>query len=176
MRYRPLLFYVVISFCLSVALQSVSAQSDSTDKPCSTPEASRFDFWIGKWDLTWDDSLKGTNIITKELDGCVIHESFSDSLAKFYGRSYSVFNPTKGVWQQTWVDNSGNYMDFVGIFENEKMTLGRSFVGPKGKTVMQRMIFSNISDSSLDWSWESSLDGGKNWKQNWLIHYERTIE
>jgi len=54
------------------------------------------------------------------------------------------------------------------------MTLSRSFVGPKGKTVMQRMTFFNIVDDSLDWSWESSLDGGQNWKQLWLIHYKRT--
>lgn len=176
MRYRPLLFNVVLMFCLSVALQTVSAQSDSTDKPCSAAEASQFDFWIGKWDLTWGDSLKGTNIITKELDGCVIHEHFSDPKERFYGRSYSVYNSTKKLWQQTWVDNQGNYLDFEGGFENEKMTLSRSFVGPKGKTVMQRMVFFNISDSSLDWSWESSLDRGKNWKQLWLIHYKRAPE
>ncbi|MCH7689753.1 MAG: hypothetical protein IIA17_01745 [candidate division Zixibacteria bacterium] len=176
MRYRPLLFNVVLIFCLSVAFQTVSSQADSTDKPCSAPEASQFDFWIGKWDLTWGDSLKGTNIITKELDGCVIHEHFSDPKERFYGRSYSVYNPTKKLWQQTWVDNQGNYMNFKGGFENGKMTLSRSFVGPKGKTVMQRMIFSNISDSSLDWSWESSLDGGKNWKQLWLIHYKKAPE
>ncbi len=176
MRIRQSMFGVLFIFCFSVAAQSVGAQSDSTEQACSAPQASQFDFWIGNWELTWGDSLKGTNIITKELDGCVIHEHFSDSLAKFYGRSYSVFNPTKGIWQQTWVDNQGNYMEFEGGFENGKMALGRSFIGPKGKTVMQQMIFSNISDSSLDWSWESSLDGGKNWKQNWLIHYKRTKE
>ncbi len=174
MRIRQLMFGVIFFFCFSVAAQSVSAQSDSTNKPCSTPEFSQFDFWVGSWELTWNDTVKGTNVITKELDGCVVHEIFSDPAGKFYGRSYSVFNPTKSVWQQTWVDNQGNYMDFEGGFENGMMTLGRSFVGPKGKTVMQRMRFSNISDSSLDWSWESSLDGGKNWKQNWLIHYKRT--
>lgn len=167
------MFRVLLIFCLSIASQTVTAQSDSTDEPCSALESSQFDFWVGSWDLTWNDTIKGTNVITKELDGCVIHESFSDPTNNFYGHSYSVYNPTKGVWQQTWVDNSGNYLDFEGGFENGKMTLSRSFVGTKGKAVMQRMIFSNISDSSLDWSWESSLDSGATWKQLWLIHYKR---
>jgi hypothetical protein len=74
------------------------------------------------------------------------------------------------------VDNNGSYLDFEGSFEDDKMTLSRSYVGPKGKTAMQRMIFFNISDDSLDWSWESSLDDGKTWKQLWLIHYERATK
>ena len=173
MRYRSLLFNVVLVFCFSAAAQSENAQSDSRDKPCSAPEAGQFDFWVGSWELTWNDTVKGTNVITKELDACVVHENFSDPAGKFYGRSYSIYNPSKKLWQQTWVDNQGNYMDFEGGFENGKMTLSRSFVGPKGKTVMQRMTFFNIVDDSLDWSWESSLDGGKNWKQLWLINYKR---
>ena len=167
------MFGVLLIICLSIGVQSVIAQADSTAKPCSAPEASQFDFWVGSWNLTWNDSVNGTNVITKELDGCVIHENFSHPAENFYGQSYSVYNPTKGVWQQTWVDNSGNYLDFEGSFEDGKMTLSRSFVGPRGKAVMQQMIFSNISESSLDWSWESSLDSGTTWKQLWLIHYEK---
>lgn len=176
MKYRPLMFSVKLIFCLSLAVQTLNAQSDTTDKPCSAPEASQFDFWVGSWELTWNDTVKGTNVITKKLDGCVIHEDFSHPTENLYGQSYSVYNPTKSVWQQTWVDNQGNYMVFEGGFENGKMTLSRSFVGPKGNTVMQRMIFYNIADDSLVWNWESSLDDGKTWKQNWVIHYKRTDE
>ncbi|MCH9025376.1 MAG: hypothetical protein IH931_08590 [candidate division Zixibacteria bacterium] len=176
MRIRQLMFGVLFIFCFSAAAQSENAQSDSTDRPCSAPEAGHFDFWVGSWELTWNDTVKGTNVITKELDSCVIHEDFSHPTENFYGQSYSVYNPTISVWQQTWVDNSGNYLDFEGGFKKGKMTLNRTFVGPKGKTVMQRMMFYNIADDSLDWSWESSLDDGKTWKQNWLIHYERASE
>ena len=176
MKQQLLLFGFSMILTFAIATENINAQSDTIGKPCSAPEGSQFDFWIGKWELTWNDTMTGTNVITKELDGCVIHENFSDPTEKFYGRSYSVFNHTKGVWEQTWVDNQGNYMNFKGGFENGKMTLSRSFVGPKGKTVTQRMVFHNISDDSLDWSWESSLDDGKTWKQNWLIQYKRAAE
>jgi len=53
MKYRPLMFSVKLIFCLSIAVQTVNAQSDTTDKLCSAPEASQFDFWIGKWELAW---------------------------------------------------------------------------------------------------------------------------
>jgi len=36
-----------------------------------------------------------------------------------------------------------------------------------------RMVYYNIKQDSFDWSWEASTNGGKTWKQNWLIHYKR---
>ena len=154
----------------------VSAQTDAPPKPCSSPEAGHFDFWLGKWELTWNDTVTGTNIITKELDGCVVHENFSAPGTDFNGTSYSVYNATKNIWEQTWVDNQGSFMNFTGGFENGKMTLGRSLVGPKGNHVMQRMVFYDIAKDSLKWSWESSLDSGQTWNQNWLINYQRAPE
>jgi hypothetical protein len=53
------------------------------------------------------------------------------------------------------------------------MMLSRSFTDKKAQKVSQRMKFFNITRNSLDWSWESSLDEGKTWRQNWLIHYKR---
>ena len=176
MKYRAIITGIVILIGLQSPATLVLAQTATPEPPCSSPEASQFDFWIGTWDLTWNDTSHATNVITRDLDGCVIHESFADSTNKFYGQSHSVYNSSSGMWQQTWVDNQGSYMDFEGSLEDDKMTLSRSFVGPKGKTVMQRMVFYNIEENSLDWSWESSLDEGTTWKQNWLIHYKKASE
>ncbi len=140
---------------------------------CATPEFSQFDFWIGDWALSWNDTLHGINKITKTLDGCVIHENFSDPNSKFFGQSFSVYDPLKNQWQQTWVDNHGYYMTFTGGMINQEMILSRSILTKDGKELHQRMVFYNISKDALDWSWQSSTDGGQNWKQNWLIHYQR---
>jgi hypothetical protein len=167
--FRILIFVVAL---FSICWVSVS-DSPAQDKPCSSQEASQFDFWVGAWDLTWSDTVTGTNTITKELNGCVIHENFNSPSTNFSGKSYSVYNTDKGIWQQTWVDNQGGYLDFTGGLEEDNMILSRSFTGPKGNYVIQRMVFFNITNDSLDWSWESSLDSGKTWNQNWLIHYKR---
>ena len=43
----------------------------------------------------------------------------------FKGMSVSVHNAITDLWQQTWVDNNGGYLDFTGGFQNEVMTLSR---------------------------------------------------
>jgi hypothetical protein len=30
-----------------------------------------------------------------------------------------------------------------------------------------------VTANELDWSWESSRDGGKTWHVDWPIHYKR---
>jgi len=56
--------------------------------------------------------------------------------------------------------------------KGNKMILSREVETKKG-TIMQRMVFYNITDKSFDWNWEASVDHGKNWQLNWMIHYSR---
>lgn len=136
--------------------------------PCSSPEFNQFDFWLGKWDLFYSDSMHATNQITKDLDGCVIFENFNDPKQQFKGKSWSVYNPAKQRWEQTWVDNQGAYITLTGAFENDKMTLSTA-----PGISQKRMIFYNVKESALDWVWESTTDSGRTWKQLWKIHYTR---
>ncbi len=174
--FRAIVF-LALFLGVSLASRPVQAQQESSQPPpCSSPEASQFDFWLGHWNATWGDSGKGTNYVTKELAGCVIHEHFStlDSMP-FIGRSYSVYNIHTEMWHQTWVDNSGGYLDFTGGMQGDKMILSRT-ARPKGKDpFMQRMVYYNIKADSFDWNWEKSTDEGKTWKLLWKIHYQRAM-
>src|SRR5438445_581393 len=76
-------------------------------------------------------------------------------------------------WKQTWVDNEGGYLDFIGEFKDGQMVLAREAVRRDGSKVQQRMVFKNIGRNEFDWSWERSLDGGKTWEVLWPIHYKR---
>lgn len=147
------------------------------EKPCTGAEARQFDFWLGDWSLTWKDKdgneLKGTNSITSILGGCVIQEQFNDPGSGFRGMSVSTYSSTTGKWQQTWVDNTGSYLDFVGEFTDGKMALQRTATGG-GKQFLQRMMWYNISPDKLDWNWERSDDDGASWKLLWKIHYTRS--
>jgi hypothetical protein len=141
-------------------------------KPCQRPEVRQFDFWVGEWDLTWPDGGRGTNVIEHAFDGCVVKESFSAETDPLRGTSVSTFNAATGKWQQTWVDNQGSYLDFVGELRDGTMVLTREAT-IKGAKVLQRMVWHNIAKDSFDWNWERSDDGGKTWKVLWPIHYER---
>jgi hypothetical protein len=89
---------------LFIAFLNLQTQAQTTEKT--------FDFWIGKWNAYWDDSLKGNNDITKTLGGFIIEENFSAKYESFYGKSWSVFDSASNSWMQTWVDNTGAYLTF----------------------------------------------------------------
>jgi hypothetical protein len=105
---------VILSF---LTLKS-SAQNNS---PCSLPEASQFDFWLGDWNLTWNDTLHGTNHVEKIMSGCAVQENFTDPKLNYIGKSWSVYNKNFRQWQQTWVDNQGGYIALTGGMQGDSM-------------------------------------------------------
>lgn len=158
------------------AEQPNSSASKST--PCSQPQQRQFDFWLGEWDLTWPGQNggaagHGTNTIKRILDGCVVEENFDGGTAMHLrGTSVSLFDAQSSKWKQTWVDNEGGYLDFIGEFKDGQMILQREALRPDGAKVRQRMVYKNITSNEFDWSWERSLDG-KTWQVMWPIHYKR---
>ena len=158
------------------------AQSNSTPppEPCAAAEQKQLSFWVGEWDLTWPGNKAGeidhgTNSIKRILDGCVVQENFSAQAAgHLRGTSVSTFDAHAGKWKQTWVDNEGGYLDFVGEFKDGQMILQREAVR-QGEKFLQRMVWKNITANELDWSWEASHDGGKTWQVQWPIHYKRKL-
>ncbi|HEY3251492.1 MAG TPA: hypothetical protein VGK25_10285 [Ignavibacteria bacterium] len=147
------------------------------DSACTSPENSQFDFWLGEWNLDWktenNEQRFGTNVVSKILGGCVIEENFSTSDNSITGKSFSVYNPNKKIWQQTWVDNTGLYLDFTGGFEDGKMILSKVLIAKDGRKFDIRMVFNNIRQNEFWWHWEQSTDEGKTWSLLWLIHYKR---
>ena len=133
----------------------------------------QFNFWVGEWNLTWGKNGKGTNTIRKILNNKIIEENFNGTPSiPLIGRSYSAYDKNTGKWKQTWVDNSGSYLDFSGEFKDGKMSLSRKLI-VKGKPVIQRMVWHSITKNAFIWNWESSSDNGKTWKINWKISYKR---
>jgi hypothetical protein len=177
---RSLILVILAGALITVGAAQQQPQSGAkTQQPCSEPQQRQLDFWIGSWDLTWPgktagEIAHGTNNIARILDGCVVQENFSGGDAMpLRGLSVSLFNTRSGKWQQTWVDNQGAYLDFVGEFKDGQMTLAREATKPDGSKLLQRMVYKNITPTEFDWSWESSSDGGKSWKVVWPIHYRR---
>ncbi len=160
----PLILIVMI-------FQNVSAQSQVN---------TWFDFWVGKWDASWDEGDgkfgKGTNTITKVLDGTVIQEDFviTGGLQKgFKGMSLSVFGAGSNQWHQAWADNQGGFYNLVGERNGDVRifkTLPRT---ADGTEIVQRMVFKDIKNDSFTWDWEKTEDGGKTWKLEWRISYKK---
>jgi Protein of unknown function (DUF1579) len=171
----------LVWFMLLLSCGAGARQNNATakPKPCSEPEQKQLEFWVGDWDLTWPGNNSGTtdhgtNSVRRILDGCIVQENFSAANAgHLRGQSVSIFDVTANKWKQTWVDNEGGCLDFVGEFKDAQMILAREATRPDGTKLFQRMVFKNITHDEFDWSWESSKDGGRSWTVVWPIHYKR---
>ncbi len=171
-------FSLVLLVLFSSALFSQQSTIQASPNPCTIAEQKQFDFWIGEWDLTWPGKKAGrvghgTNSIKRILDGCVVQERFSAQQDHLRGTSVSTYDSRAGKWKQTWVDNEGGYLDFVGELNEGQLILQREAIRKDGTKTLQRMVWKNISANELDWSWEGSRDGGKTWQVQWPIHYKR---
>ncbi|MEX2601574.1 MAG: hypothetical protein WD355_08005 [Balneolaceae bacterium] len=167
---------LLLSFCLFQATSSLAQGSLEELAP-----EEYFDFWLGSWELTWEDSdgtlARGTNQIERILNQRVIREQFnavSGAYEGYTGESYSVYQAASGTWKQTWVDNSGGYLDFTGEFDGDRRMFTRTALNPEGEQSHQRMVFYDITDDSFTWDWELSVDDGETWELRWRIQYERS--
>ena len=159
-----------------VFLASLGAHAQAPSQGCDSPESKQMDFWIGDWEASYvvnGSAVKSSNRITKVLDGCAILEEFTGPPATtLIGRSYSMYDRFSGQWKQTWVDNSGSYLDFVGGVVDGNRVFAREFQR-QGKTVKQRMVFRDVKSDAFKWLWQRSDDGGTTWTTNWEIDYRR---
>jgi len=144
-----------------------------TDQPDPLgPEG--LDFWLGEWALSWGDAGHGTNRIERTVGGRVIQETFEghgreDTL---HGFSVSIREGEAGPWRQTWVDSSGSYLDLLGVDVDGRISFQRRAV-EDGVEVTWRMVWLDVTSTSLRWEWQRSTDGGATWATAWAIDYRR---
>jgi len=137
-------------------------------------DGTELDFWLGEWRATWSTG-RGRNRIGRILRRKVIHERFEgvdDESGRLVGQSWSVFDPRRNLWRQTWVDDSGGYLDLAGTRVDGWFCFERS-APERGPTSRQRMVFRDITPTTFRWTWEYSPDDGGTWKLRWEISYSR---
>ncbi|MBL8515371.1 MAG: hypothetical protein JNM76_00265 [Betaproteobacteria bacterium] len=171
------IFALMCSTIFGVAALAEAQTASPPPKPCTAPEARQFDFWLGDWTARFaggdGKTVTGRNTVGTLYDGCVIVEQFDGAPGSpLKGMSHSVYDGNAKRWKQTWVDNSGGYLDFIGGWEGDRMILTRE-TERNGQRFQQRMVWFDISREAFNWHWERSDDGGKTWKVNWRIAYQR---
>lgn len=121
--------------------------------PCASAEHRQFDFWIGDWRVAKPDgTFAGTNRVTREYGGCVIHEHYVTGKG-YSGESLNIYDPTRKVWHQTWVDDGGLLLTLEGRWDGKAMVLEGGG---------QRITWTANADGSVRQLWESR-DGKGAW-------------
>jgi hypothetical protein len=138
-------------------------------------DGSELDFWLGTWAVSWGEHGRGTNRIERILDDHVIHEQFDGrgERSRLVGESWSVFDPERHLWRQTWVDDQGGYLDLVGGRVDGWFSFGRE-APEDGPSARQRMVFRDVAADGFHWVWEASTDDGIIWQSRWEIDYRRS--
>lgn len=132
--------------------------------PCTSPEAGQFDFWVGEWEVQLSNgTVVGHNTIEKILNGCVLRESYYTP-SGYAGESFNIFDASRGVWHQTWVDVGGLLLTLEGGLEDGSMVLEGVVQGDDGP-VRQRITWNMIDENPdrVRQLWETSSDNGKSW-------------
>src|SRR5512143_140697 len=116
----------------TLMLGLVLAVATAHSGPCDAPEYRQFDFWAGDWQVTRPDgSVAGTNRITLEYGGCVLHEHYATPKG-YSGESLNTFDAGRKVWHQTWVDSTGTLLLLEGGLRGRDMVLEGSTTDGKG--------------------------------------------
>lgn len=170
----------------------VAATAPPTMASCETPEARQFDFYIGDWTIEqgirdaeggWIE-LPAETSVARAIDGCALVEHWTGDVqfhwtgmtspAPLHGLSVRAWDADAGAWNIYWMDSqtpvfsgtySGQFEDGTGRFYLERET-------PNGKR-LGRITFTNVTDSSLDWNFALSRDGGESWRVMWTMAMTR---
>jgi hypothetical protein len=151
--------------------------ADRNAHPCLYDVRYRqLDFWVGVWDVRpngAESQTPASNVITKEHDGCVVHEHWTAPASN--GESFNVYDISRDRWYQTWVDNSGGLHEYKGGLEGANMVYFADLAPPRGQTarVPTRLTFFNQGENRVRQLSEATADGGKTWTVNYDFIYTR---
>jgi hypothetical protein len=186
---------VVILFLLTFGSTfAVPLRAQTTLDPASLPQrdgSHDFDFVIGDWKAhvrRLPDRLNGSNVWV-EYDGISNHKKLLDSNANFEefdvtstdkklrikAQTLRLYNPTSRQWGFYLVDLDNGTLDappVVGGFAGKR---GEFFHQEqcKGRTILVRYVWLDISPKSARMEQSFSPDGGKTWEVNWICELSR---
>jgi hypothetical protein len=167
-------------FALAAALlalagrpHAVGAQTGTPAPPkCDAPEHRQLDFWVGSWDVTMRGRKAGTNVVTLEEGGCLVHEHWTGAQGGT-GQSFNFYNREDRAWHQVWVSSSGNVLDLAGHFADGTLTFLGESRQPDGSRLRHRLSFHANADGSVRQFWETSSDGGVTWATSFDGQYTK---
>jgi hypothetical protein len=178
---------------LASVMLLVCMQSNATTAPPASQRdgAHDFDFLIGDWKAHVRRLPDRLSASTKwiEYDGISRHKKILDSNANFEefevdgreksqhikGQTLRLYNPASHQWSIYLVDIDKGVLNIppvVGQFTGRR---GEFYDQEdyKGRAILVRYVWSDISPQSARMEQSFSADGGKSWEVNWICELSR---
>ena len=147
---------------LVFVLFAVSPAASQTPPKCDIPQYRQLDFWVGDWNVTSGGKPAGTNLVTQEESGCLVHEHWTGA-GGGTGQSFNFYDRTDDRWHQVWVASNGTTLFLSGQYADGKLVYSGVAPGANGAAAQQRLTFFHNADGTVRQLWESSSDG-KQWQ------------
>jgi hypothetical protein len=171
MRERLVAVYTLARTAVRASLAATAAAVAAAAPPpqptaCTAPAYRQFDFWLGDWDVFDAGEQVARVRVSSILAGCVLLEEYGDSKGN-EGRSFSIYDATRGLWHQGWVTNGGRLLVIEGRFHDGVMELAgrdRAAAGSPQREV--RGTWQPVRGGVREFAARSS-DGGQTW-QPWF--------
>lgn len=181
MLHKTLIVLISAMLAATALAQDEGDEGAGTDQPqpprypCKESEQHRaFDFWVGEWDVTFQDKHAGVNRIELILGDCVLFENWTSAGGAYAGKSFNYYDKAEDHWRQIWIDDRGGVIEFTGDVKDGVMYYTATTRSqPDGGEIEHKLTFTPNDDGSVRQLWEQSKDGGENWNTVWDGHYVR---
>lgn len=175
-------------------MAALSIQGQTTANPAQLPQrdgSHDFDFLIGDWKAhvrRLPDRLNNSNVWV-EYDGISNHKKILDSNANFEefdvtstdkklrikAQTLRLYNPVSRQWSIYGVDLDNGTLDLPPVVGQFTGTRGEFYNQQeyKGRAILVRYMWLNLSPKSARMEQSFSPDGGKTWEVNWICELSR---
>lgn len=186
--------FSVILLLMIAATFAVPSFGQTTANPANLPQrdgSHDFDFLIGNWKAhvrRLPDRLNNSNVWV-EYDGISNHKKLLDSNANFEefevtstdkklhikAQTLRLYNPTSRQWSIFLVDVDNGVLSLPPVVGQFDGTRGEFFDQEdfKGRAILVRYVWMNLSPTSSRMEQSFSPDGGKTWEVNWICELSR---
>ncbi|OYU93124.1 MAG: hypothetical protein CFE45_21305 [Burkholderiales bacterium PBB5] len=166
----------------AVATGAAMAQGQAAP-PVANGQAGDFDFLTGRWtiknrklkpDGSWD-VFDGEATVHGLLQGVASVEELRIPARNFSGMGLRLLDRERRLWADHWVNSRsggltpppswGSFVNGVGTWDSEDMD------GTQPITV--RGVWDQITPTSCRWYQALSRDGGRQWAEQWVMHWQR---
>ena len=176
------------------AILSLQAFAQTAANPANLPQrdgSHDFDFVIGNWKAhvrRLPDRLNNSNVWV-EYDGISNHKKILDSNSNFEefdvtstdkklrikAQTLRLYNPTTRQWSIYLVDVDNGTLSLPPVVGGFTGNRGEFFDQEdyKGRSILVRYVWLNLSPQSARMEQSFSADGGKTWEVNWICELSR---
>jgi hypothetical protein len=185
---------VCLSLLLAIAILPPPLPAQTTSNPANLPQqdgSHDFDFLIGNWKAhvrRLPDRLNNSDLWV-EYDGFSNHKKLLDSNANFEefdvsstdkklrikAQTLRLYNPTSRQWSIYLVDLDNGTLSLPPVVGGFTGNRGEFFDQEdfKGRAILVRYVWLNLSPHSSRMEQSFSPDGGKTWEVNWICELSR---